>query len=285
MSGHEVASIDTYAATFLKQNDRDRYFSTLLLPNQVRVDITALFAFAADIAAVPDRVTTPEAGEIRLQWWSETLQGAGRGDVPQNPLAAAVQSAISARHWSLDALLALIEARRFDLYNDPMPDWPTFEGYAGETNATLLQMSALALGAEPGGNLADAAGHAGVAQALVGHMRAFAHNAARQRLFLPLEVFAAHHVKPADIFARQETPHLTDALSDIQVRARDHQKKAKTAIARLPRAHRPAFAIIALNSVFLKKLRFDKPLFEPRPELADWQKIVRMALWAWTQKN
>ena len=48
-------------------------------------------------------------------------------------------------------LLRLIAARRFDLYDDPMPDLATFEGYAGETVSVLYQLAAMILnGGEPG---------------------------------------------------------------------------------------------------------------------------------------
>ena len=41
-----------YAAQYLRDNDRDRYLATLVLPAKEREAVTALYAFNADIASV-----------------------------------------------------------------------------------------------------------------------------------------------------------------------------------------------------------------------------------------
>src|SRR5690606_2569509 len=154
-------------------NDRDRYFATLLLEPAQREAITALYAFGSDIASIRDRAREAAAGEIRLQWWHDALGGEGHGAVRPNPLADALLDVIAEYGLPVPALLRLIEARRFDLYDDPMPDMPAFEGYAGETVSALYQLAAMILnGGRPVEN-GDAAGHLGVAQALIGHLRAF----------------------------------------------------------------------------------------------------------------
>ena len=62
----------------------------------------------------------PLAGEIRLQWWSEVVAG-GRGEeAGANPVAAALLMAMERHGLSADALSDLIDAHRFDLYDDPM---------------------------------------------------------------------------------------------------------------------------------------------------------------------
>ena len=60
-------------------------------------------------------------GEIRLQWWRDALQGEARGDVRANPVAAALDDAIVRFRLPRQALVDLIDARVFDLYDDPMP--------------------------------------------------------------------------------------------------------------------------------------------------------------------
>ena len=91
-------------------------------------------------------------------------------------------------------LLRLIAARRFDLYDDPMPDLASFEGYAGETVSVLYQLAAMILNGGGPVETGDAAGHLGVAHALIGHLRAFGYNASQGRIFLPWSVFAANGV-------------------------------------------------------------------------------------------
>src|SRR5690606_33787718 len=136
-------------------------------------------------------------------------------------------------------LLRLIGARRFDLYDDPMPDLETFEGYAGETVSTLYQLAAMIL--NDGGTIetGDAAGHLGVAHAMIGHLRAFGHVSAQGRIMLPWSVFAANGVREGEIFSGRESEGLSEALGQISELAADHLSKAETAIAALPGRLKP----------------------------------------------
>ena len=266
-----------FSATELRANDRDRYFATLVLPDAERAAITSLYAFSADIASIRDRAKEAAAGEIRLQWWHDALTGEGHGAVRANPLADALLDAVAECGLPIPALIRMIDARRFDLYDDPMPDMATFEGYAGETASALYQLAAMILNrgpVEPG----DAAGHLGVAHALIGHLRAFGYNASRGRIVLPRDVFATCGVNEADIRAAKESENLSVALTRFADLATDHLRKADTAIAELPRNLRAAFAPIALLSTQLKRLNLDAP-FAAQPDLADWQKIAVLGWW------
>ncbi len=267
----------TFAAEQLRANDRDRYLATLVLPDAERAAITALYAFNADIASVRDRAREAAAGEIRLQWWHDALAGEGHGAVRANPLADALLDTVAEYSLPVPALIRMIEARRFDLYDDPMPDMPTFEGYAGETASALYQLGAMILNrgpVEPG----DAAGHLGVAHALIGHLRAFGYNASKGRIVLPRDVFATCGVAEADIRAGTQSENLSVALTRFAELAAEHLRKADVAIAVLPREVRAVFAPTALLHGQLKRLDLDAP-FAPQPDLADWLKIAVLGWW------
>jgi phytoene synthase len=129
----------------LRTNDRERYLATLVLPADRRPAVAALYAFASEIALTAERVREPRAGEIRLQWWADAIEGERHGEVEANPVAAGLFAAMARYRLPAGTLLRLINARRFDLYQDPMPDMASFEGYAGEINATLFQLAAMIL--------------------------------------------------------------------------------------------------------------------------------------------
>jgi 15-cis-phytoene synthase len=267
-----------YVAGYLREADRERYLSTLFVPAPARPAVQSLLAFAADIASIPARVREPAAGEIRLQWWVDALEGDGHGEVRQNPLAAALLDAMSAARIPTGALVRLVRARRFDLYHDPMPDMASFEGYAGETESVLFQLAAMLLnGGEelPG----DAAGHFGVARGLVGHLRAFGYNASRGRIFLPLNVFAANGVADAVILGGQEQPELRAALGQIGDMVLEHLTKGELALAELPRVTRSAFAVTAILQPQLALLRRHGKPFAVSPDLSDWRKLLAMGWW------
>ncbi len=267
-----------FAADQLRASDRDRYFATLLLAPKERDAVMALYAFSADIASVRERAREPAAGEIRLQWWADALGGEGHGAVRQNPLADALLDTISDYALPIPALTRMADARRFDLYDDPMPDVATFEGYAGETVSALYQLAAMILNGgrpvEPG----DAAGHLGVAHALIGHLRAFGYNASRGRIFLPWSVFAANGVNESEVFTGQMSEGLAEALGQLAEMAGDHLAKADAAIQALPRDLRAAFAPIAVLKLQHRRLPLETP-FQRSDDLADWRKIAALSIW------
>lgn len=270
-----------FAADALRTSDRDRFLATLVLPADARPAVTALYAFNADVAAIRERVSGPQPGEIRLQWWNDALTGKGHGAVRQNPLADALLDTIERYGLPVGTFQRLIGARRFDLYDDPMPDLETFEGYAGETASTLFQLSAMVLNGgrpvEPG----DAAGHLGVAQAMIGHLRAFGYVSAQGRIMLPWSILEANGVREGEVFAGQESEGLHAALSQVAELAQDHLEKARSAIGALPPQLRPAFAAIAVLEAQLSawKANSSGPFRIPKDD-PDWRKIARLAWWA-----
>lgn len=267
-----------FAAEQLRANDRDRYFATLVLPAVERNAIAALYAFSADLASIRDRAKEPAAGEIRLQWWHDALAGEGHGAVRANPLADALLDVIAEYGLPVPALIRMIEARRFDLYDDSMPDMATFEGYAGETVSALYQLGAMILNGgrpvEPG----DAAGHLGVAHALIGHLRAFGYYASKGRIVLPRDVFVTCGVSEADIRAGKTSENLSVALTRFADIAADHLRRADIAIAALPKSLRPVFAPTTLLRAQLGRLDLDAP-FAPQPDLPDWRKLAALTWW------
>lgn len=268
-----------HAAEALRKGDRERYLTTLVLTGAERDAVTALYAFNADVASIRERVSDPAPGEIRLQWWSDALDGEGHGAVRQNPVADALLDTIARYNIPAGTLLRLIGARRFDLYDDPMPDLESFEGYAGETVSTLYQLAAMILNDGETIETGDAAGHLGVAHAMIGHLRAFGYVTSQGRIMLPWSIFEANGVREGEIFARTESEGLHEALGQISELAGGHLAKADAAIAALPGKLKPAFASIALLKTQLRALDRRSNSFAPAGEEADWRKITRLMWW------
>ncbi|MDR3472687.1 MAG: squalene/phytoene synthase family protein [Devosia sp.] len=270
------------AAAILRELDRERYLASLVLPEDARPAVTALYAFSAEVAAIRERAHGPMPGEIRLQWWRDALTGQGHGEVRQNPVADVLLGALERFALPAAPLLQLLEARRFDLYHDPMPDLPTFEGYAGETVSVLHQLAAMVLNGGRAMETGDAAGHLGVAQALTGHLRAFGYNAAHGRIFLPWSVFAANGVVETEVFSGISGEGLIVARRQLVDLAGVHLGEALKAVAALPRHVRPAFASAALLPAQLQQIAATagEPFAAPA-DIADWRKIALLCWRTW----
>src|SRR4051812_33692687 len=193
--------MDNYdqAAGGLRARDRGRYVADLFSPASARKHLFALHAFDVEIARIRDIVSEPTLGELRMQWWRDVL---ANGDAGGHPVAAAVIQTIRAFALPAAALEMLIEARTFDLYDDPMPTVAALEGYAGETVSAMLHLSAIVLagGRDPGS--ADAAGHGGVGQTLVALLQALG-NDARAVKYVPDALLEKHGVDRAELSARE----------------------------------------------------------------------------------
>jgi 15-cis-phytoene synthase len=143
--------------------DKDRFLATLFAPDDKQRSLFALFAFKSEIERVPFQVSEPQIGEIRLQWWIDTLQSMTTSEAPDHPVANELQKVLRDHHLPVASLVRLVEAHQFDLYADQMPSRNDLEGYLGEVESVAFQLGAMILDADAAGTHATAAGFAGVA--------------------------------------------------------------------------------------------------------------------------
>ncbi len=265
--------LDSLCADLVREGDKDRFLATLFIDAAKRDAVFALYAFNLEIARLRELVSEPIPGEMRLQWWREILDGARSGEAMAHPVASALLKAISDHSLPVAPLQALIEARTFDLYDDPMPSLNDLEGYCGETASALFQLVALILndGRDPG--TADVSGHGGVAYALAGLMRALPIHARRGQVFLPADLIAAHSADVADIRSGRGTPAIRALLASMRDITADHLSKARAAFVEAPHAVRPAFLPLALVEPHLRAMaRTSGDPFTAKEALPQWRR-------------
>src|SRR5215471_12238213 len=104
----ELALRDAYAhcEALVRTVDKDFYLGGLFAPAAARAQLYALYAFASEIARVREAAREPLPGEIRLQWWRDTLGGKGRGDALANPVTAALLDTVARCGLPTEPLIA-----------------------------------------------------------------------------------------------------------------------------------------------------------------------------------
>jgi len=229
----------------LRDTDRDRYLACLLAPAEKRGALAALYAFYAEIARVRDVVREALPGEIRLQWWRDLLEGAPDGDAAANPLAAGLLACIAEHRLPVSVLTDMIEARIFDLYNDPMESRSALEGYAGETASALIQLASLVLDPQKAPQSAMAAGHAGVAQTVAGSLLMLPIHRRRGQAYLPADLLAATGLSPEALLDGSDRQAAARAVEAFVGLGREHLAKARAAGGIAPE-NRAAFLTVAL---------------------------------------
>jgi 15-cis-phytoene synthase len=249
-----------YCADLVRTADRDRFLASLFAPAERRGALHALYAFNLEVARVREAAHAPLPGEIRLQWWREVIGGERDEEAKANPVAAALLVAIERHRLPWARLEALIEARRFDLYDEPMARTADLENYARETSSGLMASAAHIL---TGAESAAAADAAGIAYAIAGLLRAFPAHAARRQLYVPVDILERHGVAAQEIFAQKSSDGLCAALAEFNELARRHLAAAREALVASPPEALPAFLPLAVVRRSLDLLTRGDP-FAPR---------------------
>ncbi len=267
-----------YIQEILKQKDKKRYFLTLIIDKKHQQAVQALYAFNAEISAISHLVKEPNMGKIRLTYWREILEGEAHGEASKNPIASAILRVLKDYNLPSLPLIRLIDARRFDLYNDKMPDMKAFELYSGETTSILFQYVAMMLNDGQELSNGDGAGHLGVADALIGHVMAFEYNLAQQKLYLPLNSFGKVGLSEQQLFADENKQQVRGALINLLDIAQTHLAKAENATKTLARHIRPAFALIKAHKAQIKALKKSNAKdLHLLKKLPDWKIIWHIA--------
>ena len=256
-----------HCAELVRTADHDRFLASLFAPADHRDALHALYAFNIEVTRVREAAREPLPGEIRLQWWSDVLNGERSEEARAHPVASALLTAVTRHGLVVGTLTNLVEASRFDLYDEPMGTVDDLEAYAKGKSSVLFALAAQILG---GVGAEIAAGPAGVAHAIGGLLHTFPLHAARHQLYVPIELLERHEVRQQDIFAGKSSGALKAALSDLRALAREHLRAAHHRVAALPRFVIPAFLPVALVRPSLDRLERSDP-FAPG-EIPAWRR-------------
>lgn len=133
----------------VRQGDPDRHAATLAAPEKAREKLWPLYAFNLEIARAPWVTAEPVIAEMRLQFWTDTLDGIAAGSAPR---AHEVAEPL-ARVWREAALPvelghAMIAARKRDIYHEGFADLQALEAHLDATSGHLMWLAAMILGAE-----------------------------------------------------------------------------------------------------------------------------------------
>jgi phytoene synthase len=252
-----------FCADLVRTHDFARYASTLFVPASHRRALLAVYAFNVEISRVREQVSQPLPGEMRLQWWTDMLAGAGHGGVEGNPVAAELNLAIRDFRLPVERLSRLIDEHQFDLYNDPMPSMPALEGYINDTSAALFSLAADIAGRRSD-EIDHLARHAGLAQGIAQVIAALPLDAARRQLFVPRPLLEQHGSGMEEVFAGKATPGIRAALEQLIGEAKEHLKTAFALLANTPPEVKPVFLPLTLVSRTLERMsRADSDPFTP----------------------
>ena len=119
--------------------DPDRWLSSRFVSDpRARADLIALYAFEAELMAIPTRVTQPLLAEMRYVWWREQLDGVFAGVARKgHPVLEALTDLVDRHGLERGPFDALIEAHIGRVHSEPH-DLDAFYVGPMQTAVTLL---------------------------------------------------------------------------------------------------------------------------------------------------
>ena len=222
----------------------------------------AIRAFNIELTRIPDVVSNPTIGSMRMQFWRQTIDSTFAEKPPEEPVAILLASYIYQGHkLSKTWFHRIINTRDHQLSHPGFASLTDLESYAESTYSTLLylSLSALPLNSLTMDHLASHIGKAaGITTVLRGvPLLAFPpppnHHSlnppgtglpptrGRQgTIALPLDVMSSSGVREEDIFSQGgDADGLRDAVFMVATRASDHLITARTMVSNMKKDEDP----------------------------------------------
>ena len=238
-----------------READYDRYLSAVFAPAARRESLFALIAFNHEIARIPEAVSEPMLGRIRLQWWREVLDAVYAGE-PTRRHEVALPLADAIRACALDRAPfdALLDAREADLEPEGPADLAALERYAAATGGSLTALMVRASGADSERAL-EAGRQVGTAWALIGTLRAAPHAAAQGRITLPADLLNGARIAAEDLRAGRGFERFAAVAEPVAGRAAELLAAARQARRAVPRRALGVLLIARLADLYRARLR------------------------------
>jgi phytoene synthase len=235
----------------VRRYDRDRFITALFAPPALREDLFTLYAFNTEIARIRETVSEPMLGQIRLQWWQETLDRVCCGDPGGHPIADDIAQLIRRQSLPKPLFDRLIAARELDMQDQPPDSLAQLSVYVEDSSAALSALAALILGGDDEATQ-EAARHVGQAWGLVGLLRAHAYTIKVRRLYLPVK---EKRLDIETILAGEAPAGLIELTQQIAVIAHEHLAAARKLRRQVTRSAIPALLPAKLADSYLTKLK------------------------------
>ena len=261
----------SYCETLLKERDRPAWLATLFAPAEHRPALHALGAFVLDVRSIPDKVREPLAGELRMQWWTDALEGQTRGDVSGHPIAAALTDTLRRYQVSPVPLTGFLDVERDALYDETVETLGEFDTRADRAQGALIAARAEMLAGPVKAKTERAAALAGRIMAVLDAFAGLTLN--RQQALVPLELLRKHRIGVAELRLRKPNPAVSRALADLRGHAEHSLEQLRALRSEIDPEAGPAFLTTSVAAALLQRSK--KPGFQPfssRLDLPQWRK-------------
>ncbi|RFU75297.1 squalene phytoene synthase [Trichoderma arundinaceum] len=247
-----------------RTSDYDAHLIRRFIPPPVQDTYAALRALNLELVRLPEMVSNPTIGVMRMKFWQESIDKTFAGQPPREPICILLhkglqeleQRAGSSTKKSIKFWVSrLIRTRERHMDNRPFATLASLEDYAENTYSTIMYatLASMPLRSMHVDHLAS---HIGKACGIVAVLRGIPILAApaqpvktpsgfetpsrNQAILLPLDIMAEEGVKEEQVFRQgPNAPGLQDAIFKVATRANDHLITAREMLKRLKAGQDP----------------------------------------------
>ncbi|KAH7307998.1 Squalene/phytoene synthase-domain-containing protein [Stachybotrys elegans] len=261
----DVESARRYCFTQLQSSDYDAHLIRRFVPPPVQDTYAALRTLNLELVRLPELVSNPTIGAMRMKFWQESIDNTFAGRPPREPICILLHKAIqeleqrggggdktSVKFW----ISRLIRTREKFMDNRPFTSLAALEDYAEHTYSTLMYATLAAMPLKSM-HVDHLASHIGKACGIAAVLRGIPILAAPPQpvktpsgveapvtreptLLLPLDVMAEEGVKEEEVFRQgPNAPGLQDAVFKVATRANDHLITAREMLKKLQAGEGP----------------------------------------------
>lgn len=267
----------------LQRDDPDRWMAALFAPADTRARLVTLYVFYHEIARVPDAVSEPVIGEMRLSWARDAVRDlyASPPKVRRHDVYEAL-APLTRAPGAPDArvLDQLIEARAADLGQGPFPTRQDRRDYVDRTAGALMMAAAHLAAPETALNetAQQALTEAGRLWGLTGLIRAFAPLCAAGRPPLATDEAAGAGLTESDWLSGRKPDAARAALAGLIAEAEASAQTLSGLSEAVPAAVFPAVGYAGLARFYLRRAR---RVADPFREQVDPPLIARQLRLTW----
>lgn len=255
-----------YCRALVKSGSRVRFMTALFAPEWAQGPLFALYALVQELSALRGSVRDPAFGELRLQWWMETISDVYTGATLDHPIVRGLAEAVEGAGIALEDMHRLIEGYRSDLFDDPMESLEALEAWGGERQGGLLTMAArlfLRYGHASGeqrrvweeGGYLEACRAGGRALGLLEVLEGVPRHRARGQCYVPRNLLEEKGLTVAHVLSGREVVVLAEIVKALADRALFWYGEARSFRSRLPKAALPAFLPLCLTKSRARKVK------------------------------
>lgn len=226
---------DEYCQDKAAKSGSSFYYSFLFLPPTQRQAIMALYAFCREVDDVVDECHDANLARVKLDWWRVEIARTFAG-APEHPVGRALVSSLERFNLPQEYFLEIIDGMEMDLTQTRYETFTDLSLYCYRVASVVGLMAAEIFGYQDRATQ-KYAHNLGLAFQLTNILRDVGEDAARGRIYLPLEDLARFGVSEQDILQNRAGEGLTSLLNFQAQRARDHYALA---FSHLPEADRYA---------------------------------------------